>query len=151
MDLEASIANFEKAGFTVTDSTVNAGGLVEVTLKKADGTTGCKEFYPFTLREEVHTALSNNDESYSDDPSSQQYSDYYVGDRTEGVTQVTLRYLDEVGSDMVFTAKADANFNAGYQTISVVADYAESGSEGMEKTSYIATVIYLPSGSEDAQ
>lgn len=151
VDLEASIANFEKAGFTVTDSTVNAGGLVEVTLKKADGTTGCKEFYPFTLREEVHTALSNNDESYSNDPSSQQYSDYYVGDRTEGVTQVTLRYLDEVGSDMVFTAKADANFNAGYQTISVVADYAESGSEGMEKTSYIATVIYLPSGSEDAQ
>lgn len=154
LNLDESIANFTAAGYNVLDTVVNeAGGQVQVTLEKKDKESGYKEFYPFTLKTVTHTALSNNSESYSDDPSSQQYTEYYAGDREAGKTQVTLRYLDTVGQDMVFTAKADVDLNGGYQTISVVADYTEAGDgdEVVEKTSHVATVIYAVPTTQDAQ
>ncbi len=145
LNLDESVANFEAAGYTVSDTAVDeAGGQVQITLRKADGTSGIKEFYPFTLREVEHTALSDNAESYSDDPSSPLYSEYYAGVRTAGETKVTFEYLDEVGEDMVFTAKAGVG-SSDYQSISVVADYVVNG-ETAEKTSHAATVTFTTYG-----
>lgn len=146
VNLEESLANFEKAGYSVLDSHVDeTGGQVQVTLTKNDDESGYKEFYPFTLKKVQHTALGDNGESYSDDPSSPSYSEYYVGDRKEGSTKVTFNYLDEVGEDMVFTAKADVGSHADYQTISVVAKYIEDGAE-TEKISHAATVTFTTYG-----
>lgn len=116
---------------------------------KADGSYGFKEFYPFTTEFVDHVALSNNSESYSDDPTSNLYTKYYVGNRTAGQTAVTFEYLDEVGQDMIFTAKADVDFSAGYQTITAVAEYVENDDDAkVEKMSHTAMVTFTTTGTD---
>ena len=149
-NMDESLANFADAGYTVLHSVVDAeAGQVQVTLMKADGSYGFKEFYPFTTKHVEHIALSNNQESYSDDPSNVLYTKYYVGNRTAGETPVTFEYLDVVGQDMVFTAKSDVDFAAGYQTITAVAEYVEKDDTAkVEKQSHVAMVTFTTTGTD---